>query len=228
MSEQQLKILAGLLLAALLIVLAALGIKPGEAVPVGGGTEVPLPTVIAPPSVTPVPVVVKNGDFEAWWDSQGRPWDWIAVQEGCGDYQAHFEADLHGANVHGGLIAGRVWQDYRTCRMALVNFVDVTPGTVYQVNAWGLSRSHDGVGNEVDSFIQMWLCVSQGKAAKGLVIDTTLCSAQQGTMGAYRVYSVDVVATDSVLTLWLVSKPNWGMARSDTWWDDVTISIGGQ
>lgn len=229
MTENRWKYIVGLLIA---VIIAALGITNIPSIDDVNVVLTPGTATLSPePSSTPSPsptaqrsvVQIDNGAFENWWDAQGRPWGWTPVVNECdSNYNPRFEADMHSDNVHSGLIAGRVYQDWRTCTMTLYQIVKNIPvDHVIELEAYGLPRSRDINDREIDSYINVTVCLIDGDEYSYTAV--MACSTDTGRMGSYSKFNLSIVSKSGAVVIVLNAKPNWGVARSDVWWDDVNL-----
>jgi hypothetical protein len=134
--------------------------------------------------------------------------------------------EAHPTHVMGGTYSARAWQSYNTCEMGFYQQVSVTSGKIYLFTAHGFSWS---TGNPVvDSPSQGNMTMRIGIDPKGgtdPLSSSIAWSAANTTMDAFVELQVAATAKSSTITVVLRSVPDWGLARSDTFWDETSLLL---
>lgn len=108
--------------------------------------------------------------------------------------------------------------------MGFYQQVTVTPGKDYQLTAYGFSWStgHPVVGSPSEANITMRIGIEPNGGTDPLA-NSVVWSDAKIAMDAYDSFSLIATAHHDVITVILRSVPDWGMARNDTFWDDISL-----
>lgn len=196
--------------------------------PTVAATDTPAPTETTTPTLTsiPIPNLLNNPGFEGSANKETAdltvPVGWRAWSS-C-DGVIHSELEAHPPHVREGRFAARVWQSYNTCAMGFYQQVNVTSGNDYLLTAYGRSWStgHPVVGSPSEAEIKMWVGIDPHGGANPSAA-SIVWSDVKAAMDAYGTFTVVATAHNSVITVVLRSTPDWGLARNDTFWDDLCI-----
>lgn len=194
--------------------------------PTPTATLMPTPGTPAP-TPTPLPDLLLNSGFEGGTYQASPelfvPAGWKAWSS-CEPGAVHSELEAHPPHVHGGRFAARVWQAFSTCEMGLYQRVDALPGATYQLEGYGFSwsTSNPVVGTPSEAWIKMWIGIDPLGGTDPQAA-SVVWSEENAARDIYGDFLVTVQARHTRLTVFLRSKPDWGLARNDTFWDDLAL-----
>jgi LysM repeat protein len=144
-------------------------------------------------------------------------------------YKPHFEIEAHPSHVKDGTFSARYWTGYQIHDGGLMQSVAATPGTTYKFSIYGFSWTTDNPVVDSASTSQQSLRVgidptggTNGAAA------SVVWSAESWTNDQFILLSVEAAATADKITVFTRTKPNWCIARNDSFWDQATLIATGQ
>lgn len=195
-----------------------------QAPPVFTATIPSTPTPTAGPTRTPPPTPIiasdqiVNGGFESGTIKRSAdqlvPLGWLAWGPG------HVEIEQHASHVFEGSNSARVWQAYTTNPVGLYQVVDVLPNAWYEFSGWGYSWATNNpvVDTPSEAWVKMWIGIDPdgGTDPKSPAI---VWSPDQAPRDVYGFFVVKAQARAPRITVWLKAAPDWGLARSDQFWD---------
>lgn len=223
-------VLCGLILTALLIFSACQTPNPAPtpAASITGSTTLsPSATASPAPTLPPGVNLLINPGFEGGIYQTSPelivPLGWH-VWSDCPPGALHAELEAHPPHVRSGSFSARLWQSYRTCRMVLWQRLEVLPGALYELAGWGFSwsTSNPVVGTPSEAYVKAWAGIDP-EGGTNPESPSVLWGPENAARDVYGFFAAAAWARGPYLTVFLCSKPDWGLARSDTFWDDVAL-----
>lgn len=179
------------------------------------------------PTPIPLPNLLLNAGFESGTYQASPdlfvPLGWKAWSS-CPAGDVHSELESHPPHVHGGTYAARVWQSFKTCQMGLYQKVDALPGATYQLMGYGFSwsTSNPVVDTPSEAYVKAWVGIDPLGGIDPFAV-SVVWSDENAARDVYGEFQVTAMAQHTRITVFLRSKPDWGLARSDTFWDDLAL-----
>lgn len=205
----------------------------------------PTPSPTPAPTIKPADNLLLCWGFECGWRYQADdpngglkvPLTWTAFwrnsvpqawgagipdsQRLCNGFLPAVELQQHPANVKEGAYSARVIEAGRNCPAGLYQQVDaVTPGATYLASAylWNWSTDNPVVDSPSTSWTRSWIGVDPMGGTDPFAASVAW-SAEESARDRFAYLEVKAKAQGTRLTVFLLSIPNYAVARSDSFWD---------
>jgi hypothetical protein len=102
------------------------------------------------------------------------------------------------------------------------------PGTTYRFGAWGKiwsSTGEDHAISENSAPIDVWVCISTyGSRDDPWDSESAVCSALGRPYDTWQYFSVDAVAQEEHIVVWLMMSPHAANVHNMAIWDDASLT----
>lgn len=223
----------------------------GSATPTLSSPTITMPPAdTATASPTPVPTVLPAENlalcwgFECPWRYQANdaslkvPLAWTAFYgqvparldvaelqpRQCDGFKPAVELEGHRTHTVEAMFSARVIQAYRACAAGLYQTVEVKTGYTYLISAMLFNWSTDSpvVDSPSSSYIRSWVGVDPA-GGTDYTAASVVWSNEESARDHFAYIDAKVKATGGKLTVFLLSVPNFAVARSDSFWDLVAV-----
>ncbi len=207
-------------------------------------TLVALIAIVAPAHSAPVEQgnVLQNPDFEQGfyqWNNDDhwsvpkkwKPW-WESPESDCYNYAPNYNPSTAPQRIHSGLYAASYWLQPGgyglSYNAGLLQTVDAAPGTVYRFTIWGHSWStNDPKSTHSDSNTDMQIGIHP-KGNENPFSSGVVWSPVMTAMDDYKLFTVEATAESNTITVFVRARPQFCVAKNDTYWDDASLVAIGQ
>lgn len=221
--------------------------EPGPTITVP--TTTPVPTATPTPTAIPGPVenLLQCWGFECGWQYDTRhptgglkvPLGWTAFWQVsvpakwetsppsdrfCGGFIPAVETEAHRTHVHEGMFSGRVIEDGDNCPAGLYQTIKATPGASYVFSGYvfNWSTNHAQVDTPSTSYIRSFVGIDP-TGGDNWQAASIVWSKEESARDAFAYLEVEARAQGDHITVFLLSIPNFAVARSDSFWDDLSV-----
>ncbi|GAB4474836.1 MAG: hypothetical protein Kow00124_15240 [Anaerolineae bacterium] len=140
------------------------------------------------------------------------------------DTRPNYEMELHPPHVRTGTYSARFYTAYSVHDAGLLQQVqNVTPGATYRFSAWVLAWSTENPVVDTPSTSTMETLVGIDPNGGKDPWAASVVWGSNRTMDAFTQIVVEAKANASTITVFLRAKPDWPVARNDTFWDDAEL-----
>lgn len=113
--------------------------------------------------------------------------------------------------------------------MVYQNFNGAVPGTTYRFGAWGKVWSSTGEDRTISQNpapIDVWVCISTyGSRNDPWDATSAVCSSWARPYDTWQYFSVDAVAQEEQIAVWLIARREASGDRVTGIWDDATLTV---
>lgn len=198
---------------------------PAQPTPTSAPTLIPATSTNTPSSAVAQPTpegenMLINRSFEPPWENE-LPHGW---KDTCYHSSSHYTLADDPTGVHSG--SSSLWS---RCNLVYQNIYEVTIGTTYRFGAWGRIRSLSGRSLEEltnPPSAQLSVCIStHGSQANPDIPSLTICSSPIYAGTEWMYMSVDAVAQEDYIVVWLRAREQGGEEWAYTLWDDASLTV---
>ncbi len=167
---------------------------------------------------------VYNNDGDQRVPNGWLPWWTSPVTNGCYNSKPHYEIETHPPHVKEGSAAARYYTSYSSHKGGLMQQVSATPGVTYQFSIYGFAWSTNTpiVDTPSTAYTKLWVGIDPTGGTDGNAA-SVVWSPENAQMDTYGLFTVQAKATSSKITVFTRSRPDWCMARNDSFWDAASL-----
>ena len=155
-------------------------------------------------------------------------WFRTDVHNTCYNLSPHYELEQHPQHVTDQQNSARYYTAYASHDGGLYQRVKVVPGYVYrfEIDGRAWSTSNPIVGAPSETFSKLWTGVDPYGGTDALS-PSVVWSAENASMDHFSTFVVDAAAFADHITVFTRSRPDWCVARNDSWWDRASLVVVG-
>ncbi len=175
-----------------------------------------------------VPDACPNGAQNQTNDSN-QPCSWSggipAGDRFCGGFMPAVELEFHASHVHEGASSARVIEAGTNCPAGLYQVIDgLSAGSTYILSGFVFNWSTDKpvVDSPSTSYVRSWIGIDPAGGTDPWAASVKW-SAEESAQDHFAYLEVKAKAESSKITVFLLSIPNYAVARSDSFWDDLSL-----
>ncbi len=167
---------------------------------------------------------VYNNDGDQRVPNGWLPWWSSPIINQCYDAKPHYEIENHPPHVRDGAAAARYYTAYQSHNGGLMQQVIVTPGKVYKFGIYGFAWSTKTpiVDTPSTSTAMLWVGIDPAGGTNPAA-NTVVWSAGVVQMDSYGYFTVQATATGNQVTVFTRTRPDYCVARNDSFWDAASL-----